>query len=306
MAEDRRRIGFVGLGGMGGGLVRNLLRKGRQVTVADRRADVVAQHVALGAGTAPSLAALAAEADILALCVNTAEDVEALSLGPDGLLAAMAPGSILLDHTTTNPEAVRRMSEAAAARGVAYAEAPMTRTPVHAEQGCVNVLFGGEAALLDSLRPVFALYAENVFHIGPTGHAIRLKLIHNYIAFANVAAWAEGFALAAKDGLDLGRAVEIISAAGGRSGMLDLYGLKTLARDFAPGISIGLARKDVKYYARWLESAGLPGFMADTIHQTYAMAETLGFAEENCAAVIKAYEHFTGVEARLPANNKAG
>ncbi|MFC4167144.1 NAD(P)-dependent oxidoreductase [Teichococcus aestuarii] len=306
MSDDARSIGFIGLGGMGGGLVRNLLRKGRQVMVADRREEAVAQHVALGATAAPSLAAMATAADILAICVNTAEDVEALSLGPDGLLAAMRPGSILLDHTTTNPEAVRRMSEAAAGRGIAYAEAPMTRTPVHAEQGCVNVLFGGEAALLDSLRPVFALYAENVFHIGPVGHAIRLKLIHNYVAFANVAAWCEGFALAAKDGLDLGRAVEIISAAGGRSGMLDLYGRKTLSRDFNPGISIALARKDVKYYARWLESAGLPGFMADSIHQTYAMAEALGFSEENCAAVIKAYEHFTGIEATLPDGAKAG
>ena len=125
------------------------------------------------------------------------------------------------------------------------------------------MLFGGEGDLLDDLRPYFEFYAENIFHIGPLGHAIRLKLIHNYIAFANVAAWCEGFALAAKDGLDLSQVITIISAAGGKSGMLDLYGQATLDGDFTPLMSLANARKDVRYYARWLEEAGLPGFMAD-------------------------------------------
>lgn len=303
---DAARIGFIGLGGMGGGLVRNLLRKGREVMVADRQQEVVDRHVALGAHVAPSLAALAEWAGVVALCVSAAEDVEALTIGPDGLLSAMVPGQVLLDHTTTNPETVARLDAAARERGIAFAEAPMTRTPVHAEQGIVNVLFGGDAALLDRLRPIFALYAENVFHVGPTGHAIRLKLVHNYVAFANVAAWCEGLALAARDGLDLGRAVEIISAAGGRSGMLDLYGRKTLARDFAPGMPLALARKDVDYYARWLEGAGLSGAMAGSVLQAYRAAEALGLADENCAAIIKVHEQVTGVPAQAAMPGETG
>jgi 3-hydroxyisobutyrate dehydrogenase-like beta-hydroxyacid dehydrogenase len=147
---------------------------------------------------------------------------------------------------------------------------------------------------------VFDCYAENVFHVGPSGHAIRLKLIHNYIAFANVAAFCEGFALAAHEGLDMTKVIGIISAAGGKSGMMDLYGEKTLRRDFTPYMSLANAQKDVKYYARWLEEAGLPGFMAESVHQTYALAAGLGHADEGCTAVIKAYEHLSGTEARLP------
>jgi 2-hydroxy-3-oxopropionate reductase len=233
------------------------------------------------------------------ICVNEAEDVEALMVAPDGLLAGPAPGFVIVDHTTGSPQMVAKLDRMVREAGGRYAEAPMTRTPKHADIGKVNVLFGGEGDLLDDLRPYFELYAENIFHIGPLGHAIRLKLIHNYIAFANVAAWCEGFALAAKDGLDLSQLISIISAAGGKSGMLDLYGQATLDGDFTPLMSLANARKDVRYYARWLEDAGLPGFMAEAVHQTYRQAALLGHDGESCTAVIKAYEAITGVEARV-------
>ena len=222
-----------------------------------------------------------------------------MSLGPNGVLAAMQKGSVFLDHTTVSPEHVDVMNAACAEHGVLYAEAPMTRTPIHAQRGEVNVLFGGEESLLERLRPVFDAYAENIFHVGPIGHATRLKLIHNYIAFANVASWCEGFALAAHEGLDMSKVIGIISAAGGKSGMMDLYGEATLKRDFTPHMSLSNAQKDVRYYAEWIEQAGLPGFMAQTVHQTYALASIMGHGDEGCSAVIKAYESLSGVEARL-------
>ncbi len=180
----------------------------------------------------------------------------------------------------------------------------MTRTPMHADRGEVNVLFGGEVDLLVRLCLVFGAYAENVFHVGPAGHAIRLKLIHNYIAFANTASWCEGFALAAKEGLDMSKVIGIISAAGGRSGMMDLYGESTLRRDFTPHMSLANAQKDVRYYAEWLEGAGLPGFMAEAVHQTYALASIMGHADEGCTAVIKVYEELTGIQAHLADSGK--
>lgn len=294
-----QRIGFVGLGGMGRGLVKNLLEAGRDVTVHDLDGDAVAAAVARGARAAKP-AEMASSVDVLAICITTAEAVREVALSPGGVLDLMPEGSVFLDHTTVSPDHVDLMGRECAARGIAYAEAPMTRTPAHADRGEVNVLFGGEVELLERLRPVFDCYAENVFHVGPAGHAIRLKLIHNYIAFANVAAWCEGFALAAREGLDMTKVIGIISAAGGKSGMMDLYGEMTLRRDFTPHMSLANARKDVRYYAQWLEQAGLPGFMAGAVHQTYALAAIMGHDAEGCTAVIKSYEELTGVEARLP------
>lgn len=294
------RIGLIGLGGMGQGLAKNLLLNGADLTVSDL--DKGKTDLALSRGAKPcgTIADMAGQVDILAICVTTAEAVREIALGPQGALAAMRPGSVLLDHTTVSAEHVDLMRAACESANVEYAEAPMTRTPAHADRGEVNVLFGGEAGLLERLRPVFDTYAENIFHVGPAGHAIRLKLIHNYIAFANVAAFCEGFALAAKEGLDMTKVIGIISAAGGKSGMMDLYGEATLRRDFTPHMSLSNAQKDVRYYAEWLEKAGLPGFMAQSVHQTYALASIMGHGGEGCTAVIKAYEELTGVAAHLP------
>ncbi len=291
------RIGFVGLGGMGGGLTKNLLAHGLPVSVLDRRSAAVETAVARGARAAASMSDLARGCDVLMVCVNTADDSESLILG---VLDELQSGQIVVEHTTTNPESIERLDAAVRATGAEFAEAPMTRTPLHANRGEVNVLYGGTPELLEKLRPLFDCYAENVFHVGPLTHAIKLKLIHNYIAFANVASWCEGFALAAREGLDMTQVIDIISSAGGKSGMMDLYGRSTLERDFEPLMSLANATKDVGYYVDWLKTAGLPAFMASAVHQTYALAAIMGYSEESCTAVIKAYERLTGVEARLP------
>jgi 3-hydroxyisobutyrate dehydrogenase-like beta-hydroxyacid dehydrogenase len=300
--ETRENIGFVGLGGMGRGLVKNLLKQGYSVTAFDLDEAALAGAVGQGATAAVDVASLAGQVDILALCVTTAEVIQDIMLGrgdAQGALQQMRAGSVFLDHTTTSPSHVEIMSAACRDAGIAYCEAPMTRTPAHADRGEVNVLYGGTEALLERLRPVFACYAENIFHVGPAGHAIRLKLIHNYIALSNVAAWCEGFALAAKDGLDMSKVIGIISAAGGKSGMMDIYGEATLRRDFAPHFSLANAQKDVRYYAEWLVDAGLPGDLAEAVHQTYAAASAAGHGDEGCSAVIKIYEELTGIEAHL-------
>ncbi len=302
---DKPRIAFVGLGGMGRGLVKNMIANGLSVTAYDVRQDAVAEALRRGALAGKAPAEMAAEADVFVVCVTTAEAVREIAFG--GVLDALPKNAVFLDHTTVSPSHVDQMRQECADRGLRYAEAPMTRTPAHAERGEVNVLYGGDADLLEELRPIFETYAENIFHVGPAGHAIRLKLIHNYIAFANVASWCEGFALAAREGLDMTKVIGIISAAGGKSGMMDLYGELTLERDFTPHMSLANAQKDVRYYAEWLTEAGLPGFMAGAVHQTYALAAIMGHAEEGCTAVIKAYEELTGVEARLPeASNEQG
>jgi 3-hydroxyisobutyrate dehydrogenase-like beta-hydroxyacid dehydrogenase len=299
-----KSVGFVGLGGMGSGLVKNMLLKGISVHVLDLDPEKVKLAESRGACIASSVVEMAQKCDVIAFCIGRAEDVQKLTIDLEtGCLREMRPGQIILDHTTTSPDHVDLMSKVCEKAGIRYCEAPMTRTPMHAEQGCVNVLYGGEADLLEDLRPLFDTYAENIFHVGPSGHAIRLKLIHNFIAFANVASFCEGFALAAKEGLDMTKVIDIISAAGGKSGMMDLYGRKTLERDFTPHMSLEWAEKDVGYYVRWLEKAGLPGFLAGSVHQTYALASIMGHGAEGCTAVIKAYEKLSGVEAAFPKNS---
>lgn len=294
-----KKIAFVGLGGMGRGVVKNIALKGGEVTALDLDDEKISEAEGFGAkrGTTPN--EMAADCDVFAVCITTAEAVQEMALGKNGVLDVMKKGAIFLDHTTVSVAHVEKMRAECEERGLRYCEGPMTRTPIHADKGQVNILFGGDEALLEELRPTFECYAENIFHVGPAGHAIRLKLIHNFIAFANVASFCEGFALAAREGLNMSKVIGIISAAGGKSGMMDLYGEKTLQRDFTPHMSLANAQKDVRYYTEWLSDAGLPGFMADSVHQTYSLASIMGHGEEGCTAVIKVYEELTGVVAQL-------
>lgn len=294
-----KKIAFVGLGGMGRGVVKNIALKGGDVTALDLDEAKIAEAVGFGANRGTTPTDMAADCDVFAVCITTAEAVQEMALSKGGVLDKMKKGAIFLDHTTVSVAHVEKMRAECEARGLRYCEGPMTRTPIHADKGQVNILFGGDEALLEELRPTFDHYAENIFHVGPAGHAIRLKLIHNFIAFANVASFCEGFALAAREGLDMSKVIGIISAAGGKSGMMDLYGEKTLQRDFTPYMSLANAQKDVRYYTEWLSDAGLPGFMADSVHQTYALASIMGHGDEGCTAVIKAYEELTGVVAKL-------
>jgi len=294
-----QKIAFVGLGGMGRGVVKNIALKGGDVTAYDINSEKIVEAEGFGAKRGSTPESMAEHCDVFAVCITTAEAVQDMALGPAGILSRMKKGATFLDHTTVSVAHVEKMRIECEERGIRYCEAPMTRTPIHADKGQVNILFGGDEELLEELRPTFEHYAENIFHVGPAGHAIRLKLIHNFIAFANVAAFCEGFALAAREGLDMSKVIGIISAAGGKSGMMDLYGEKTLQRDFTPHMSLANAQKDVRYYTEWLSEAGLPGFMADSVHQTYALASIMGHGDEGCTAVIKAYEELTGVVARL-------
>ena len=169
-------VGFIGLGGMGRGVVKNMLAGGAAVSVHDLDPEAVALAVSQGAKAEPDLAAMAASVDVLGICITTAEAVQKLALGPDGLLSRMKKGAVFLDHTTVSPDHVDKMREACAACSVAYCEAPMTRTPVHADRGEVNILFGGTEALLERLRPLFETYAENIFHVGPAGWISTARL----------------------------------------------------------------------------------------------------------------------------------
>ena len=153
--ETKEVIGFVGLGGMGRGLVKNLLKHGYQVSAYDIDSAALDGAVKMGAARASDVPTLAGSVDVLVVCVTTTEVIQSIMLGKGGALRHMKEGAVFLDHTTTSPAHVETMREACKKAGVEYCEAPITRTPAHADRGEVNVLYGGTEELLDRLHPVF-------------------------------------------------------------------------------------------------------------------------------------------------------
>jgi len=213
------RVGYVGLGDMGGAMAQQLAPKGFDARVYDLDPAKVEAVTATGAKAAASCRALGEHAELLSVCVPGDPHVEAVLLGDDGALAAMAPGSIVAIHSTVQPATVERMAAAARERGVEVIDACVTGGRAVAEKGELTLLVGGDVAALEKARPVLEAYGTTLLHAGPLGSGAKLKLAVNLLTYVNWAAAAESFRLAKASGLDTEVFLQAVIANGQLSAM---------------------------------------------------------------------------------------
>ena len=278
---DKPRIGFIGLGLMGSAMVERLQGLGYPLTViAHRNRAPIEAAVARGAGEATSYAALAAGADIVMLCVDTSDAVEAAMFGPEGVIAAIQSGAMVIDFGTSLPESTKRIGAALADKGVAMLDAPLGRTPAHAREGKLNIMAAGADAAFRRAEPVLKDLGENVFHVGPLGAGHTLKLINNFFAMTTACAMSEAFAMADLAGLKRETLYDVMAAGPLRSGMMDF--VKANAVDGTPDMlafSIANGRKDVGYYTAMADALGAPSFIAPATKQQLAVAKASGWGQ---------------------------
>jgi 3-hydroxyisobutyrate dehydrogenase-like beta-hydroxyacid dehydrogenase len=291
------RIGFIGLGMMGHGMAKNLLAKGHALRfVAHRNRANLADLLAAGAVECDSRAEMLRGVDAVILCVTGTPEVEQIVHGADGLLAAAQPGLLVIDCSTAEPASAARIREAFAARGVTYVDAPLARTPQHAEAGTLNTMVGASDEDFARVRPILAAFCENIVHVGPPGHGHVLKLISNMLAMTTAAAIAEAVATAAKAGLALPKMLEVIGAGGVNSGIFQLTLGRMLQGDMAGlQFTIGNARKDLRYYTHLTEMLPTSSFIAEAAHQSFVQAANLGLGERYIASMFEAQEQLSGV-----------
>jgi 3-hydroxyisobutyrate dehydrogenase-like beta-hydroxyacid dehydrogenase len=298
MASGKLRVGFIGASGMmGHGMAKNILAKGHPLALTvHRNESAVKDLVAAGASRVDTPAALAAESDVVIICVTGSPQVEQQFEGRDGLLEGGRKGLYILDCSTSEPDSTARLREAASARGMILLDAPLARTPVEAEEGRLNVMLGASEADHRFLEPVLKTFAENVFHVGEAGSGHIVKLLNNFIAQAICTAAAEAFAVGAKAGIDPKKLVEVVSAGGVNSGLFQAMG-KSLSGDME-GIRFALdnARKDVRYYTHLAESNNVPSVVGEAVHQTLCLASALGYGAEFVPSLVRAQEKVTGVK----------
>lgn len=299
MAEQLR-IGFVGVGLMGHGMAKNLLAKGFPVSLlGNRNRAPVEDLVAKGATEAATPRALAEATDAVILCLPNSAVVEQVVLGPDGILEAARPGFALVDSSTAEPGSTRRVGAALAEKGADMLDAPLTMTPKEAEEGTLNVLVGGEAAVLARLRPAFDAYARNVFHIGGLGAGHSLKLINNFMSMTMSALVAEAAVTARANGVDLGKLREVVSAGAVNSGMFQKIMAYAVDGD-ASGLQFAMvnARKDVGYYAAMAAAAGLPSPFGSTALQLYTLACSTGHGQQHVPLIYDVMAELGGLEGK--------
>ncbi|MEN5084428.1 NAD(P)-dependent oxidoreductase [Bosea sp. TWI1241] len=272
------RIGVIGVGLMGHGIARNVLLKGYPLTVLEHPGNQpLDELLAGGCQTRKSGAEVARESDVLILCVTGAPEVEAVLTAPGGVLEGLRPGAIVVDCSTSVPEATEAMAKRVAQAGGRFIDAPMTRTAKHAHEGKLNLLVGGPAETLAEVRPVLACFAENITHAGVLGAGHRMKLLHNYVSLGFIALLAEASACARRSDVSLDVFVEVLASGGGKSAALERLAPYLLNGD-SSGLqfSIANAAKDLGYYTQMAGHTGAAQEIADAVLKTLAFGVETG------------------------------
>jgi 3-hydroxyisobutyrate dehydrogenase len=217
-----RRVGFVGLGEMGGAIARRIIGAGWPTVLWARRPEALTGFEGPNVSTAHSAAELAAEVDVVGVCVWADDDVRAVVLGADGLLAGCRPGTVVAVHSTVAPATCRRLAETAEPLRVAVLDAPVTGGRNLASDGMLTVAVGGDSGALDRCRPVFAAFAHSVVHLGDVGTGQLAKLLNNAVLTANLAVVDDALTVGARFGLDESALATVLRGGSGSSFALDV------------------------------------------------------------------------------------
>jgi 3-hydroxyisobutyrate dehydrogenase-like beta-hydroxyacid dehydrogenase len=272
----KKTVGMVGIGLMGHGIASNIVQHGHTLFVLEHPGNQPLEALkAAGAVGLHGADELAARCDVVLLVLTGSPQVEAVLTGPGGVLAGLRPGSVVIDCSTAVPSSTLRMAQAVQAAGSRFLDTPMTRTPREAAEGRLNLLVGGDAALLDECRPLLQCFAENITHVGPVGAGHSMKLLHNYVSMGMVALLSEAAACAGRNGVASDVFLDVLAKGGGGGTALERLKPYLLAQD-PSGLrfSIANACKDLGYYNAMASDAGAMRDIAAAVLSTLETALT--------------------------------
>jgi 2-hydroxy-3-oxopropionate reductase len=240
------RLGFIGLGIMGRPMAGHLVSAGYPVTVHSRSPGPVDELVALGASRADDPAAVAAASDVVILMLPDTPDVESVVDGDRGLAAALPAGALVIDMSTIDPVATRRIAADLAERGVGFVDAPVSGGQKGAIDATLSIMIGGEAADVRRATPILETLGKSLTHVGGSGAGQITKAANQLVVAMNIEAVAEALALAEAAGVDAAKVREALLGGFAASRVLEVHGQRMLDRTFTPGFRIRLHRKDAR------------------------------------------------------------
>jgi 3-hydroxyisobutyrate dehydrogenase len=292
------QLGFIGLGAMGLPMTRHLVEAGHQVTVASRSRGPIEVAVGFGAVEGASAAAVAEASDVVFLCVPNSPDVEAVV---EAMLPALGPGTTVVDCSTIDPDVERAQHERVTSTGARYLEAPLSGGTIGAERGTLTLMVGGDAKVLDEVRPVLEPFADLVVHVGGPGMGQIVKLCNNLIYAAQMVATAEATALAVKAGVDPASLLEVLLHATGdcvavrtRLPVPGVIADSPASNGWRPGFMTDLMAKDLDLALGFGAKSGVPLSTTATARQALTAASTAGYGREDFSAVAKVVLRLAG------------
>jgi 3-hydroxyisobutyrate dehydrogenase-like beta-hydroxyacid dehydrogenase len=292
-----KKIGFIGVGMMGHGIAKNLLEKGFPVTaMAHRNRAPLEDLLEKGAQEAATPKAIAENSDIIILCVTGSPQVEQCMDGSDGIIANCRSGSIVIDCSTAEPTSTDRIANDLKAKGVTLVDAPLARTPVEAEEGRLNTMVGADDDVFAEVKPILAAFCENIFHVGGPGAGHKVKLVYNFLAMSQAAMIAEALCACGATDVDPRKIYEVVSVGGVNSPIFQMIVSNALEGDYSGlKFSLGNGEKDLRYYNRMAEAAGLTNSLGRNLHHTFVQGLKLGFEDSYVGSLIEAQAKLNNV-----------
>ena len=291
------KLGFVGLGQMGRPIAANLLRSGANMVVSGRSDRWFAEFRSKGAIATTEVADLAA-ADVIFLCLPNSAAVQGVLLGESGLLGHLGQGQAVVDLSTIAYAATLEIGRAAAAKGVAFLDAPVSGMEARAVDATLTVMCGGAADTFAQVKPLLDLIGNKILHMGPTGSGQLTKLINQLLFDINAAALAEVLPMAVKIGLDPDLVGEVVNSGTGRSYASEFFIPRMLRGHFTDGYPMGHAYKDLISGAELSAEACVPLPVLAAATATYQTALLQGLGEQDKGAMIQVFERLLGVQFR--------
>jgi len=281
-------FGFIGLGQMGGGLARNLIRAGKEILVYDLSEAAVAKTLAAGTtGKAAKEIDEIAAADVIFTSLPQPKDVEGVMLGEKGLLGAMKEGATFIEVSTIDPKTARKLSDSAEERGINYLQCPLGKTPAQAETGEEPIFVGGKKEVYEKMKGVLEIVGSPVFYLGEVEASSAFKLISNLIGMTNLAVLAEGIRIGEKAGIEPKVLLELLNDTGAKSFQMDVRGPWIAAGDYANRFGVDLALKDVRLGCEMAEAWSNNASTMKVAHEYLKKASAGGFGKEDCNAIYK-------------------
>ena len=281
-------FGFIGVGRMGGGLARNLIRAGKEVLVLDLNSAAIQRTLEAGTtGKAARKVKDLSAADVVFTSLPLPGDVEGIMLGKEGLLNFMKKGSTYIDVSTIDPKTARRLSDAAEAQEIFFLECPLGKTPAHAEKAEEPIFVGGKKEVFEKTRDILKMIGSPVVYLGEVEASSAFKLISNLIGMTNLAALSEGIRMGEKAGIEKKMLLELLNDTGAKSFQMDVRGGWIAKGDFANRFGLDLALKDVRLGCEMAEAWGKD---AETMRVTLdylRKASAQGFGKEDCCAIYR-------------------
>lgn len=289
------KVAFIGMGTMGAPMALNLLKAGFSVTVHNRTRDREVPVAEAGAQRAESPQAAAMGADVVLTCVSDTPDVEAVLVGPQGVIHGAQPGAIAIDLSTISPTATVALAQQLGDRGVTLLDAPVSGGSEGAKQGTLSIMVGGDAEAFARARPVLAAMGRTITHLGPSGSGQITKAINQIIVAGTYWAVAEGMALGLKAGLDMDQVVQAVgSGAAGSWGLTNRSG-NMIANEYPLGFRVRLHQKDLKIALDAAQKLGVALPMAAFVDQAETGLIGRGYGDEDISAIARILREQAGL-----------